>query len=64
MLDRIATLRGDEPWPGYDEQTAADIQTALAAADEQRAKDVRAYERAHKGRAGVIQATERELANA
>ena len=64
VLDRIATLRGDEPWPGYDEQTAADIQTALAAADEQRAKDVRAYERAHKGRAGVIQATERELANA
>ena len=64
VLDRIGVLRGDEPWPGYDEQTAAEIRTALAAADEQRAKDVRSYERAHKDRAGVIQATERELSNA
>ena len=33
-------------------------------ADEDRAKAVRAYERAHKNRAGVLSATERELANA
>ena len=64
VLDRIGVLRSDEPWPGYDEQNAAEIRTALAAADEQRAKDVRSYERAHKDRAGVIQATERELSNA
>jgi hypothetical protein len=32
--------------------------------EEQRVKDVRAYERKHKARAGVIQAPERELANA
>ena len=64
VLNRISTLRGNEPWPGYDEQTASEIQTALSAADEKRAKDVRTYERAHKDRASVIQASERELSNA
>ena len=64
VLNRISTLRGDEPWPGYDEQTAAAIVAALADADEQAAKDVRSYERAHKDRASIIQATERELSNA
>ena len=32
--------------------------------DDERAKQVRAYERAHKNRAGVLQAAERELASA
>jgi hypothetical protein len=32
--------------------------------EEQRVKDVRAYERKHKARAGVIQATEREHTSA
>lgn len=36
----------------------------LAEADEQRVKNVRAYEQAHKNRAGVLKATERELTNA
>jgi hypothetical protein len=35
----------------------------LSEGDEQRVGDVRAYEREHKARAGVIQATERELSN-
>jgi len=64
VLNRVGTLRGNEPWPGYDEQSAAQIQTALSDADEERAREVRSYERAHKARAGVIQATERELSNA
>jgi ferritin-like metal-binding protein YciE len=64
VLNRIGTLRGNEPWPGYDEQTAAEIQTALSAAEEKRAREVRTYERAHKDRASVIQASERELSNA
>jgi ferritin-like metal-binding protein YciE len=64
VLTRISTLRADEPWPGYDEQTAAEVQTALAADDDERAREVRTYERAHKARASVIQATERELSNA
>jgi ferritin-like metal-binding protein YciE len=61
VLDRVSTLRGDEPWPGYDELTAAEVQTALGEADDDRLKTVRAYERAHKARAGVLDATERSI---
>ncbi len=64
VLSRISTLRGDEPWPGYDELTAAEVQAALSAADDERAKDVRSYERSHKNRTGVLKAAERELATA
>jgi ferritin-like metal-binding protein YciE len=61
---RIGTLRGNEPWPGYDEQTVAEIRTALAAADDARTTKTREYERAHKARAGVLETAERELSNA
>ena len=64
VLSRISSLRGDEPWTGYDELTAADVQTALSDADDERAKRVRSYERSHKDRAGVLKAAERELSNA
>ena len=64
ILDRVSSLRGDEPWPGYDELTAAEVQTAVNEADDDRVKAIRSYERAHKARAGVLNATERELANA
>ena len=64
VLERVSSLRGDEPWPGYDELTAAEVQTAIAEADDDRVKAIRSYERAHKARAGVLKATERELANA
>jgi hypothetical protein len=63
-LRSAATSRGDEPWPGYDELTVSELQTALGKADDDRIKAVRAYERAHKARAGVLKATERELATA
>ena len=36
----------------------------LSEGDDDRAKQVRAYERDHKNRAGVLQAAERELSNA
>ena len=64
VLSRISTLRGDEPWAGYDELTAAEVQTVLADGDDDRAQQVRAYERSHKNRAGVLKAAERELATA
>ncbi len=64
VLGRIATLRGDEPWAGYDELTVAEVQAVLSEGDDDRAKQVRTYERDHKNRAGVLQATERELSNA
>ncbi len=64
VLSRVASLRGSEPWPGYDELTASEIQAVLGEGDEQRAKDVARYERTHKNRAGVLNAAERETAKA
>jgi ferritin-like metal-binding protein YciE len=63
VLDRISSLQGDEPWAGYDELTVDEVRAALGD-DEQRIKRVREYERAHKNRASVLEATERELAGA
>ncbi|MEA2264438.1 MAG: hypothetical protein QOE27_21 [Solirubrobacteraceae bacterium] len=65
VLSKVATLRGSEPWPGYDEQTVDEIQKALGGIDdESELKAVRDYEKSHKGRATVLRATERELAHA
>ena len=64
VLSRISTLRGNEPWPGYDELTVSEIRTVLANADEERAKATRDYERAHKNRDGVLEVAQRELAKA
>jgi ferritin-like metal-binding protein YciE len=64
VLSRIASLRGDEPWAGYDELTAAEIQAVLSESDDERAKQVRSYERTHKNRAGVVKAAERDHSDA
>ena len=64
VLSRITSLRGDEPWPGYDELTASEVQSVLSEADEEHVEQVRVYERSHKNRAGVLKAADRELANA
>ena len=61
ITSRIDSLQGDEPWPGYDELRVDEVRAVLSEGDEQRIKSTRAYERKHKARAGVIQATEREL---
>ena len=63
VLARVQSLRGAEPWAGYDELTVAEVVAALSA-DDERAAEVRAYERAHKNRAGVLNAAQRELSNA
>jgi ferritin-like metal-binding protein YciE len=62
VLERISSLQGDEPWAGYDELTVDEVRAALGD-DEQRIKRVREYERAHKNRTSVLEATERELAS-
>jgi len=62
VLTRITALRGEEPWPGYDELNIDEIRAVLDSFDEHRVEGVRRYERAHKNRKGVIDATERELA--
>jgi len=64
ILSRITSLRGDEPWAGYDELTADEVQAVLSEGDDDRVEQVRSYERSHKNRAGVLKAAERELANA
>jgi ferritin-like metal-binding protein YciE len=64
VLSRVSSLRGDEPSAGYDELTVAEVQTALSEGDEELAKQIRAYERSHKNRTGVMDATEREVASA
>jgi ferritin-like metal-binding protein YciE len=64
VLSRITSLRGEEPWVGYDELTVAEVQAALSAGDEDRARKTRSYERAHKNRVGVMNAAELEHSNA
>ena len=64
ILSRITSLRGNEPWAGYDELTASEVQAVLSEGDADRATQVRSYERSHKNRAGVLRAAEREHSNA
>ncbi len=61
VLDKVNSLRGDEPYPGYDELGVEEVRELLNAADDERVSQVRDYERRHKGRQGVLEATEREL---
>jgi ferritin-like metal-binding protein YciE len=60
VLSRIASLQGDEPWPGYDELTVSEVQAVLSEGDDERAGQVREYERTHKNRAGVLKSAQRE----
>jgi ferritin-like metal-binding protein YciE len=64
VTGRIDSLQADEPWPGYDELGVDEVRAVLSEGDETRLKAARSYERKHKNRAGVLQATERELSNA
>ena len=58
VLMRIAELRTDEPWLGYDE---ADGKTIAERLDTANASRVLVYEREHKARAAVIEAAARAL---
>jgi ferritin-like metal-binding protein YciE len=51
-----------EPWPGYDKEPAGQIVSRLAGASESERARVRAYERSHKRRATVLEATEHATA--
>ena len=64
ITGRIDSLQADEPWPGYDELGVEEIRAVLGEGDDTRIKAVRNYERHHKNRACVLQATERELSTA
>ena len=60
VLDRIGGLRGDEPWSAYDEMNAGQVVERLRDGDDELAAKVRDHERAHKKRATVLRAAERE----
>lgn len=64
ILAKTRTLRGSEPWPGYDEQSVEDVRGELSDADRRKAEHVRSYERSHKARSGVLEAAERERVHA
>ena len=64
VLGRTSALRGQEPWPGYDELNASEVNAVVGDGDEDRTKRVHNYERSHKNRAAVINATQRETSNA
>lgn len=64
VLEKVKPLRGEEPWPGYDELTVEEVQQAVRAADDERVAQIREYERRHKGRKAVLEATDRERAKA
>src|SRR3954453_2265566 len=64
VLDRVDSLRGDEPWPGYDELNASDVVSALSDATDERLESVRTYERSHKDRATVLNAAGRQVTHA
>jgi hypothetical protein len=64
ITDKITMLTGDEPWSGYDEQSVDDISTALRETGEDTAQAVRAYERDHKARSGVLQAADQRIESA
>jgi ferritin-like metal-binding protein YciE len=64
VLERTSALRRREPWPGYDELNASEVNAVVGEEDAERAKLVRSYERSHKNRAAVIHTTEHETSNA
>jgi ferritin-like metal-binding protein YciE len=65
VLSKVAALRGNEPWPGYDEQTVGEIEKVITKIDDPaKLREVRDYERAHKNRTTLLRVEERELAHA
>jgi ferritin-like metal-binding protein YciE len=56
-----ARADGEEPWAGYDRHNVAEIRRRLGRASRAQARRVGDYERAHKGRAGVLRAVEGKL---
>ncbi len=60
VLAKVEVLKAQEPWPGFDELTAEEVRATLAESDDQLARAVHTYERAHKKRSSVIEAAARE----
>jgi hypothetical protein len=61
VLERVSSLTGAEPAPGYDELTADEAQKLVTGGDAELAAAVRDYERRHKGRTSVVDAAVRKV---
>ena len=61
ITDRVAELLGEQPWPGYDDQSADAITTRLNAVDLDTARQARSYECDHKNRRHVLKAATRRI---
>jgi ferritin-like metal-binding protein YciE len=61
VLERIENLQGPEPWPGYDQQSEADVIARLRDADEAALSAVRDYEGRHRRRVAVLEAAQQQL---
>ncbi len=61
VLQKIASLSGQVPVPGYDELNVQEIHKQLAEGDVEFAARVRDYERPHKNRDGVLNAADAKL---
>ncbi len=61
VLQKIASLRSQEPMPGFDELNVQEIHKQLADGDGEFAARVRDYERPRKNRDGVLNAADAQL---
>jgi hypothetical protein len=58
ILNKIADLSGDEPWPGYDSMKADEIRARLRKSDADLAQQVLDYERRHQERTTITTAAD------
>ena len=56
-----AEVAVDEPWPGYDEMNAPDIEDRLVTEGPEAAAAVSLYEASRKGRASILEAASRNM---
>jgi hypothetical protein len=61
VLQKLASMPGQEPVPGYDELGVREIQKLIADGDVELATRVRDYERPRKRREGVLHAADAQL---
>ena len=61
IRERISELTCDEPWIGYDTQDVAVIMRFLRKSGSAQAREVHAYERAHRDRAGIVSAADKRF---
>jgi hypothetical protein len=61
VLQKIASLSGQEPVPGYDELNVQEIHKQITEGDVELAARVRDYERPRKNRDGVLNAADAQL---